>query len=480
MATNIPIYIPTFINSATYAPARVLPHLYFYNGNLSCANWYIEDQNTAARQQTNFPYFDNYNVVSGSFPTSDSRTLLFNNETAPYGEVPTQTLYSQYWSTYVSLLYNPYTRLLNCKAIIPLKDYFELNLNDIVNFHGNYYHLRAINDYNLSTSECTLQLLGPIIPDTFNQQSTGSNPPATGSASSSINWSYTENSQDGQFKVYDNATTLTTLTANGSGTAQVSQSHYVTASLVPVNYPSSGSVTMSLFVNGGTTISTTAYTNTTITASFLVGSGSTYNITGSIRWNAAATSSTYYEVQMCTSGTPSGATYIMNATDITPSVGSYYKLYAPSVVGTMNGSNCWNVIATSTAAPDGNGTFGLTYGSCGCSGSATLAWTYSVTGAPTSNNLALKVNGSVVESRSNTSSGNYTVYVGDVIQTNIGTSGCTGGNSKANAYCTGIINDASCATGTTTLISATYTVVSGDIGNALHLDNFAACDSGCL
>jgi hypothetical protein len=100
-----------------------------------------------------------------------------------------------------------------------------------------------------------------------------------------VSWSYTENAQDGTFIVYDNANSIATLTANGNGNSGISQSHYVTASLVPVSYPSSGSVTMSLFVNGAATIATTAYTNTTITASFLVGTGSIYNITGSIQWN---------------------------------------------------------------------------------------------------------------------------------------------------------------------------------------------------
>jgi hypothetical protein len=90
---------------------------------------------------------------------------LFYNEQAAYGETPIDTLYSTYWSQYVDLLYNPRTRLLNASAIIPLADYFNMELNDIVNFRGNYYHLRAINDYSVKTGECNLQLLGPIIPD---------------------------------------------------------------------------------------------------------------------------------------------------------------------------------------------------------------------------------------------------------------------------------------------------------------------------
>jgi len=141
MSQIIPIYIPTYINSAEYTPARVLPRLFFYN----------------------------YNVVTGSFPTADSDSLLFTNETSVYGTTPDNSLYTNYWETYISLLYNPKTRLLNCSAIIPLADYFKMELNDVVNFRGNYYHLRAINDYSLKTGECNLQLLGPIINTAFSQ-----------------------------------------------------------------------------------------------------------------------------------------------------------------------------------------------------------------------------------------------------------------------------------------------------------------------
>jgi hypothetical protein len=165
MSQKIPLYIPVFINSADYKPARVLPRLYFYNGQVDCETWWIADQYNAARSQTSFPYFDHYNVVSGSFPTTDSRSLLFNNETPVYGETPTESLYTTYWSKYISFLYNPKTRLLTASAIIPLADYVKMELNDIVNFKGNYYHLRAINDYSLKTGKCNVQLVGPIIPD---------------------------------------------------------------------------------------------------------------------------------------------------------------------------------------------------------------------------------------------------------------------------------------------------------------------------
>ena len=287
MSQIIPIYIPTYISDAAYKPNRVLPRLLFYNGLVECEQYYIESGSLAVGGvtygQTAFPYFDNYNVVSGSFPTIGSNSLLFNNENASYGAIPSGSLYSEYWEKYVSLLYNPKTRLLNCSAIIPLADYFQMELNDVVNFRGNYYHLRAINDYSLKDGTCNLQLLGPIIPDTFFEA-----PIPTPQASSSVSWSFTETRTNGTFSVFDDATTLATLTANGNGNAQISQSHYVTASLAPVSYPSSGSVTMSINVNGGTTLAVTGSSNTTISASFLVGAGQKYGITGSIEWNDTA------------------------------------------------------------------------------------------------------------------------------------------------------------------------------------------------
>ena len=174
MSQIIPIYIPTYINSEQYAPARVLPRLFFYNGLIECQGYYIESGSLTtagvSTEQTAFPYFDNYNVVSGSFPTTDSLSLLFNNENASYGQIPTNNLYTTYWEKYISLLYNPRTRLLNATAIIPLADYFDMELNDVINWRGDLYHLRAINDYNLKTGECKIQLLGPLLEGTLDEQ----------------------------------------------------------------------------------------------------------------------------------------------------------------------------------------------------------------------------------------------------------------------------------------------------------------------
>ena len=178
MAQKIPIYITTYKSADNYAPARVQPRVLYSNGMLQCETFYIQGFSTPSTGSVNvyaqsaFPYFDNYSVVSGSeFPTTGSKSLLFYNEQSVYGNTPTASLYSTYWSQYVELLYNPRTRLLNASAIIPLADYFNMELNDIVEFRGNDYHLRAINDYNLSTGECNIQLLGPILEGSLNVNS---------------------------------------------------------------------------------------------------------------------------------------------------------------------------------------------------------------------------------------------------------------------------------------------------------------------
>jgi len=164
MSQIIPIYIPTYISDVNYSPARVQPRLLYYNGQIDCETFYVKDNVNYNNPVNQFPYFDNYSSVSGSqFPTTGSKSLLFFNEEAVYGTPPTASLYSNYWSPYVNLLYNPRTRLLNMAAVIPLADYIDMELNDVVQFRGNDYHLRAINDYNLSTGECNIQLLGPIL-----------------------------------------------------------------------------------------------------------------------------------------------------------------------------------------------------------------------------------------------------------------------------------------------------------------------------
>jgi hypothetical protein len=186
---QFPMWIPYYIADGRYTPARVLPRLYFYNGLRDTQPYWFEGYYTSTGsvsrlQQTKYPYFDNYstgslNGTASIYPQLDGRSLLYNNEQAVWGTTPSGSLVSDYWATYLGLLYNPRTRLVDATAVIGLADYFDLELNDIAEFRGNYYHLRAINDYNLTTGECNIQMLGPIIPDTISSILSGSWAPTT-------------------------------------------------------------------------------------------------------------------------------------------------------------------------------------------------------------------------------------------------------------------------------------------------------------
>jgi hypothetical protein len=415
MSQIIPIYIPTYINSEQYAPARVLPRLFFYNGLLECETYYIQDGNGAVRNQNVFPYFDNYNVVSGSFPTTGSLSLLFNNENASYGTIPNQNLYTQYWETYINLLYNPKTRLLECSAIIPLADYVTMELNDIVNFRGNYYHLRAINDYSLKTGECNLQLLGPIIPDTFTARYPV--PPSIPSASALINLSE----------------------YNASPTAFLDANIIVSGS----PYYFSGNFTQT--ITGNTTANVT-----------LEGKDG-----GSTVWGPYTTASATLTVL-------DNGVFVTSSTQYIYSGSGDINIIFPTTFTAGH-----TITISGSTAPVSGPTPPPT-------GSATLAWTFTETGGALGQ-MDLYVNGNVIESRGNTSSGTHTVYVGDTINVGVTAQGCGGFDDYANAYCSGIINDADCVIDDiASIFTSVYTVQLADVGTTLNLNNFAACDGGCL
>ena len=510
MSQIIPIYIPTFISDQNFNPSRVLPHIYFYNGLIDCEEWWIEsgsiDFGGVTYAQNSFPYFDNYNVVTGSFPTTDSDSLLFNNEAAAYGEIPTGSLYTNYWETYISLLYNPKTRLLTCEAIIPLADYIKMELNDVVNFRGNYYHLRAINDYSLKDGTCNLQLLGPIIGDTLSDLQPTPTPPtgSTADATASIHLEeynaspaafidanlivsgtayyfsgdFTQSisggtianvvmeGKDGGSTVWGGYTTASaTLTTLDNGTLITSSTQYIYSGSgdTVITFPTTFTAGHNITISGSTAVIPTGSccTPTITSASVSGGDISIFFTTGSGCSGCTATT-----IQTSLDGSTWGGSNTGGCNSprviTAPTASTYYRMY----------ENCSSLTSS----------FSNSYYYVSGSGTATLSWTYSVLGGPTSNAMDIRINSSTEVSRTSTSSGTYPVNVGDTIDVIISCNGCSGGSNVANAYTDGIIMDASCTGGasSTTLNSSTYTVVSGDIGNTLTLDCYAQCDGGCL
>jgi hypothetical protein len=468
--------------------------------------WYIDSGSSTgalAFEQNAFPYFDNYNVVSGSFPTTDSKSLLFFNEQAVYGEVPTDSLYTNYWETYVELLYNPRTRLLNASAIIPLADYFKMELNDIVQFRGNYYHLRAINDYNLKNGECSIQLLGPILPDALPFVApTTTTTTTTAPATVKIHLEEYNASPTAFFDL--------NLFANGESfffSGDFSQSVAPNTSNVEMevshNSPSqnwgpylTASATMTITDNGSNIFSdTTVYTSGSATFSVIDSvnfiSGHTYIISASNQPYVTSSCCTPTITSASVSGgdisiffTTGSGCLGCNATTIQTSLdGSTWGgnntggCNSPRVITAPTASTYYRMYETCTSTTS---SFSNSYYYSSSGGSATLSWTFTETGGALGQ-MDLYVNGNVIESRGNTSSGTHTVYVGDTINVEVSAQGCGGVSDYANAWCTGIIDDADCVIDDiASIFTSVYTVQLSDVGTTLDLDNFAACAGGCI
>jgi hypothetical protein len=116
---------------------------------------------------------------------------------------------------------------------------------------------------------------------------------------------------------------------------------------------------------------------------------------------------------------------------------------------------------------------------CNSPTSATLSWSFNE-GIGATGEMILYLNGNVIEDRNSSSTGTWPVNVGDTINVEISSTGCSGNNGTANAWTVGIIADAACGSGSTNLFTGVYTVTSGDIGNTLTLNAYATCDSGCV
>jgi hypothetical protein len=114
-------------------------------------------------------------------------------------------------------------------------------------------------------------------------------------------------------------------------------------------------------------------------------------------------------------------------------------------------------------------------------GGVTLNWNYTETN--TDGEMYLYVNGNVIENRFSTSSGTYTLAVGDTVNCEVIANGCSNPNIKANAYTISNrvqLTDAACADGNTSLFTSVYTVVSGDVGNTITLSMYSLCSTACV
>lgn len=181
--------------------------------------------------------------------------------------------------------------------------------------------------------------------------------------------------------------------------------------------------------------------------------------------------------------TADGITWVVAEELFTQPTGFLYSITTTGLTGcpTPPPAVSYNCVSGNCVDPgDGTGTYStLLACQAVCSApptSATLNWSYNESGGAISA-MDIYVNGSIVESRSATSSGTYTVYEGDTINVEVNVTGCS---NFANAYCTGIIIADSCDPSVTNLVTSIYTVTNADLGTLLNLSINGACSTACV
>jgi len=135
-------------------PLKPKTRFLFYNGKIpitvSQHEWYLDD-NGVATVQTNYPLVSPYE----NWPVQQtSLNLNFSNDTRYYINPSPgigyfdqgSTLFDEYWSRYISSLYNKSSRRLTAKFILDNTDLQDLTFDDVIFVNGKYYRPEKIID----------------------------------------------------------------------------------------------------------------------------------------------------------------------------------------------------------------------------------------------------------------------------------------------------------------------------------------------
>ena len=107
-----------------------------------------------------------YNIPSNSVSLSsatDKSNLNFKNEINEYDATTdfTDTLFNEYYSTYISDVFNEKNRITKVTAYLPLRILLNYSLADIFIIRGNRYKINSIKT-NLNTGKSDIELLNDL------------------------------------------------------------------------------------------------------------------------------------------------------------------------------------------------------------------------------------------------------------------------------------------------------------------------------
>jgi hypothetical protein len=88
----------------------------------------------------------------------DAYSVAFGLESNVSGDLPKNTLYFGFWNEYISRLYSSRSRIVTMTAHIPVGEWLDMNLNDVIAISGNYYILQKVT-YDLTTEKGKIELM---------------------------------------------------------------------------------------------------------------------------------------------------------------------------------------------------------------------------------------------------------------------------------------------------------------------------------
>ena len=160
------------------------PKLFFYNGVAtesvsqfapeSATNYYLHSVNSATGAITThtfntYPLCTPFNLTPTdglSSLTPDTKSLYWNQAPPIAGqlqvfnyqastEIPTNSLYYEYWATYLNSIYSKDSRIMECYLNLNEVDIFNFSFNDEIFIRNAYWRILSIDNYQVATRSST-------------------------------------------------------------------------------------------------------------------------------------------------------------------------------------------------------------------------------------------------------------------------------------------------------------------------------------
>ena len=147
-----------FAVDKTLAPVKTAPLLFYRNGFDTGGNIYIKTAITPSPINATFTSTWHTATEDNKVVDQVTNTLNFGADNSTYFYQPlTNSLYYNFWKTYIEDLYNKQTRVLNVKGKMPIRILQRLGLNDRFIIGQKKYKISSLK-VDLTTSQCSIEV----------------------------------------------------------------------------------------------------------------------------------------------------------------------------------------------------------------------------------------------------------------------------------------------------------------------------------